>query len=695
MSTQSTLNSAIPAELAPSSTPTQQGAMQGGGYGAPTPTIDASSEDFTRATQKEREREIARYVKQWHSELHTARLDKQNIWTECWQLYRGLEDFRDKEEWQSKIVIPKAFNSVKQATSVIKRFLMASPTPFSLDPINQDDLIVVQRAEQMTELTRYFLEQAKYIEEFAEGLESGFITGVGIWKLWWGYTPRIVTQVVQELMDGRPMQQLVQQEILEGRLFIKAVDPYNFFWLPGSKLNRWVGTIEEVTLAKWELMDLAQKGLFDVEKVKNIPTNITGENDKYTYTRFSERPTTLAGPNSMTQPVRLRIYYGPLVFPDGRVEKDYHCMIANDDTVLIEQANPLWIKKPPYIGYSPLSLPFRTEGVGLVEMVRQIDKAMSGIANLSVDSLKYSLLPIFEVSPEIYENPEDFETGLTPGKIFRKKFQFAAAPGMEQKQFQDVSAGAMAVSGQLDRAHQEGALVSEIQQAIPRFRGYQSAQEIDIKNTNQQSFFSSMAADIEKQALAPMIEMANDLVFQFIDTAVDPRVASILGKGVKVLQGMTSEALHELVQGDYVVKATGISGQLERAEMLESLVQFMNIIGQNESWMPHINKQAFLRRVLEAFRPAIRDMSELVNDPATVQAEQAASQSQELTPEIISTMVQTIGMQLRNQQAQQQAQLQQMQMAHEAKLAELDIAQKEADIKLTLAKARGGGDSKQ
>jgi hypothetical protein len=45
-----------------------------------------------------------------------------------------------------------------------------------------------------------------------------------------------------------PQKSVVQEEILEGRLFLRAVDPYNFYWLPGSKLNRWVGTIEDIEI---------------------------------------------------------------------------------------------------------------------------------------------------------------------------------------------------------------------------------------------------------------------------------------------------------------------------------------------------------------------------------------------------------------------------------------------------------------
>ena len=44
-----------------------------------------------------------------------------------------------------------------------------------------------------------------------------------------------------------------------------------------------------------------------------------------------------------------------------------------------------------------------------------------------------------------------------------------------------------------------------------------------------------------------------------------------------VLAGMSREEIMELVQGDYKVHVTGVTGQLEKAEMLQNLVQFMNL----------------------------------------------------------------------------------------------------------------------
>jgi hypothetical protein len=432
------------------------------------------------------------------------------------------------------------------------------------------------------------------------------------------------------------LKQIVREEILEGKLFLRAVDPYNFYWLPGSKMNQWTGTIEEIELPKWELLQMAQEGLFDIDLVRSIQPMKIEEQTKQSWLRWGEMPRTTNGPTPDTGVIKLTEFYGPIVI-DGEVKERWgHILVANDTVTLLNGKNQFWHRKCPYVGFSPVALPFRTEGVGLVEMVRQIDKAMNRIANMSVDTLMFRLMPIFEVAPDAYENPEDFDTGLTPGKIFRRNLQYPGAEGLKPIQMNDISQGAVQLNSELNVSHQEGSLISQIQQAIPRYRGAQSATESQAMQDNQQSFFGAMAADIERQFLAPIVMMSVDLIYQFLDTANDPRVASILGVEAGVLAGMTREEIMELVQGDYSVHVRGITGQLEKAEMLQSLIQFMNLIGQNpQAWLPYINQSKLLQRILEAFRPAIHDIEEILADPETAAAQQQAMFGQTITPDLL------------------------------------------------------------
>jgi len=674
------------------------------------------------------EAKIAQYIVTWRQQLRSSFIQRRNIWDDCWKLYRGEDDFSMKQDWQSKIVLPKTFTSVKMATNTIKRLLSAAKKPWDIESVNPDDLVTTLRAEQMTDLTKHFMGKAHFLHEFSTGLESAFIGGLGVWKLWWGQVPRKQVRVETRMVplnpahllshitgqqttpgtppggadapggpallgtepnprvapptfgQGRfqyktqdaslypnqlpqeglnpmgmqgipgsdsappsylmvPQKQMIQEEILEGRLFLRAVDPYNFYWLPGSKLNRWVGTIEDVEVPKWELIRMAEAGVFPMEKVKQLQPKRIDERYKMSNMRFSETVNTNNGPNSDTATITITEYYGPLVWDGKIIEEHAHVVLANDTTILLMQKNPFMHKKSPYIAFSPLNLPFRTEGVGLVEMVRFIDKALSQLANLSVDTLVFRLLPIFEVAPETLENPEDLETGMTPGKILRKNLAHVGTEAIRPVQFNDVSSGAVQTWAALERSHQEGAMISDIAEGLPRWRGQQTATESQLTSQQSESFMGGLAADIEKDAIEPMVTMAMDLLFQFIDTANDPRVASILGVGADTLKGMTREEITEMISGDYLVRVSGVTGQIMKSEMLQNLVQFMNLIGQNpQAWLPYVNEDALLRRILESFRPHIHDIEDIIADPATADAKKVAAASQEMLPQLLQAI---------------------------------------------------------
>jgi len=666
----------------------------------------------TGGSDDETEKKLLSYVASWKSKLRQIRLDKQALWDECWQLYRGVEDWSEKDEWQSKIFLPKSFAGIEQATSIIKRLLTSSKKPFYVEPINPDDLVMQARSQQMTDLVKVLLENANYSEEFLVGLKSGFITGVGVWKVWWGLAERerIRTERSQQFdtQTGQPVMnmQTIWEKILEGKLFVRAVDPYNFFWLPGSKMNEWVGTLEEMEVPKWELMEMASKGVFDEEKIKSLGNRRLDDAQQRRFLRFGERPRS-EGQSETTNSVKITEYYGPIIKDDKVIERHGHILIANDDVVLKWGKNEYWHRKPPYVGFSPLGIPFRTEGVGLIEMVRSINKGLNKITNLAVDTQMYNLLPVFEVVPEVYENAEDFESGLTPGKVFRRNREMTGTPGINPIHFGDISQGSQLVSAALDRASQEGSLISEIQSAIPRYRGEQTATEIETKQANQDSFFGAMAGDIEAKAIKPIVQFAVDLALQFLGTANDPRLAKILGVGAQEFQGMSREEVLELIQGEYIVKVSGITEELEKAEVLQNLVQLMNIIGQNESWGIYLNRDQLLRRILEAFRPTIRDIDQIVADPEMIQARQAALDLKDAAPQVIQHAItqqqqdMDAAMQLQQMEIQQQGQELQQRQQQQAEIQathdrimqmlEFSLAKKQAENEAKQVIAPQGG----
>src|SRR5690606_20286703 len=98
------------------------------------------------------------------------------------------------------------------------------------------------------------MDEAEFLKAFGEGLESSVITGLGVWKIWWSLDTRSRLELQP---DPTGNVSLVKNFYQEGKLNIKAIDPYNFYWISGGGLNNWIGTIEESWISLYELRKLA------------------------------------------------------------------------------------------------------------------------------------------------------------------------------------------------------------------------------------------------------------------------------------------------------------------------------------------------------------------------------------------------------------------------------------------------------
>ncbi len=575
---------------------------------------------------------LAGKIVELRNRAQAARRTREEVWRECWRIYRGSADWSAKEPWQAKIFLPKAWNVVEQAVSLTGRYIAAAKEPWFIEPYDTSDPAANARAGAMSAIIRILLDKARFFEAFTEGLRIGFITGIGIWKVGWRLEP--VSRISSRVRDSGVAlnTEIVRDSGYDGRLDIRAIDPNNFYWLPGSRLNAWTGTIEDVEVPRWELATLLPPDV-----MARIGDSQIDQSRKLESDRFGLNPTTPTIPT-----VKLTEYYGPLFDAQGNVtDPNGHVIIANDTVVLQAEHNPYWDGAPPYIGFSPIQYPLRVDGVGLIENIRHIISNLNEVVNLSVDSLLYTLLPVFEGFPEAYEDPSQFNTILKPGVFLRRSQVLTAGPAIHKVEFGDVSNSSITVASILDRAAQEGSLVSEILQSLPRYRGVQTATEISLKNESQNSFFGFLATQIEEYAIKPIIELSLSRALQFLTTTTDPAVARALN--LPTLANLTREQLFTMLEGPYNVRVGGITEYIRKTEQLSNIIQLMTIIGQNApNWLPYIKPQGLVRAVLEAFRPSIDNIESIIATPEEVAAQQQRQADQQLVsmlPQLLSTLL--------------------------------------------------------
>ncbi len=505
---------------------------------------------------------------------------------ECYDQYRNKQDFTDKEDWQARVTLAKSHASVKQGVANIRKlFLQAKEVVSVLDESGRNAAF----APYVETAVRKMWEYSSFLDVSSEAFEFGLIIGLIAARQDWVYEELLT---LQPTPDG----QLQSVPIQEGKLKIRAVDPWNLRWGPESTARFIDWIIEEQVVSAPTLRKLG----FD------LPEQVAQEDQRPNEfeTRNRRRKDENEVREAFDKRVQLREYWGPLTDPKTQeiVVEQAHVIIANKRFVLLAEENQLWRRKPPYVLASPLRVAGRFPGQGILEVNRELKANIDIIAQLGVDYLKFSTLPMFEADMSTLENPEDVATGIEPGKIFRKRPGTAAIPAIRQVDVRGLQADVFNMLIGLDKEYQRSTFISEIVQGLLDVKGETTATEVQSTLAQSTIMLASIARDLESQYVEPMADLSWDLMLQFMDITSNPSWQTLIGPAGFQLDLLPRAIRVQLIQSQYSFKARGISLQVERQAELQRLINLLTVVGQFfPSFGPLLNMPEIFKRVFESF----------------------------------------------------------------------------------------------
>ena len=533
---------------------------------------------------------------------------KNIMWTmlACYDQYRNKCDFSSKESWQSQITIAKAHAAVKHATANILKLLAQTSQPITVEDLAANSRFPMFFASDVERGILKLWEVATYREWLRDLLEGGFACGMGVGKVIWQYGERNHTSIGVD--KGQPA--IFTQTVLEGSLGLHSVDPWRFTFGPGTNgryVDRCVETIPvDIPLLK-EI-----GGFTNLDRLEKEDMSPDEQREQIRRRKDEWEPR-----EHVRKEARLWEYWGDLIDEDSQevVGKDMHILIANEKYIIKLQGedistakrqmepHPFWDKKKPYIVYSPLSVAFRFPGQGILEATLAIKDAIDEISQMQVDHLKFSLLNMFEIDMQMMENPEDIATGVEPGKFFRKR------PGTGgQKMIQTVDMVPLtgdSFNAQLafGKEYQRGTFITDQTQGQLDVKGETTATEVTTTQANTTLMLGDIALHIEDTLLTPVAERTWDRMFQFMDSMSNPSWSMVLGdyRG-QFLDGLPIQDRIAIIQSNYRFSARGLSRALERAQNLQKLINYVQVIGQfGEMFIPMLNMPDIFRRIHESF----------------------------------------------------------------------------------------------
>lgn len=601
--------------------------------------------------------QVRQYVQDALRSEENARQEHEDEWKDGYALLMNRHSFEGKADWQSRLVISKAANTINAATAILKAGVTQTRDWFDLTCDSQDALDQAL-VPYLKDLARSQVEQRDpathmdLLDTWILGLKAAMATAPLVMKvvprkqkkkirrfLYSEFSPpedpMLALQFDHLTAMGVPRHEVARQmgipltfrsELIEvGETVVRneLVDPFDYF-PDTSQAGRY-----EMQRIRGDLVELdamtEDAGYFpdqlELAREKIRSRYIPEEEDE----QRQRQNETADGPERRWSWSGVE-FWGVVHGANGEVLCDDHVVTIIEDVVVRVAQNPFEDGRP-FRAACVEPIPFSVHGRGTITTVAGIARAIIELANATIDSVKYEVLKAWEVNLDVAQNPKQFEAGIYPGAIFFKKLlgnrdQNLLTPADTGHLSSDV----LALMVQLDRWYQEGTSVTDLTQGLAPMRGTPTATEIADRRQGTNIAFRSIAQWMEKISLEPILtanfnRMLGFRVFapggrQWVEKVLGPQRAAeffnLVAQRIEAGQGHFDLSLE--------FKVTALSNIVARAQELEKLSRLLEASQNIPGFINRLNMAEVSKRIIHALGYASEELIKGADELAQIDA---------------------------------------------------------------------------
>lgn len=545
----------------------------------------------------------------------------------AWDWYNNIHDFSNKEDWQSKLAIPKFAMAIDQAENFMRDGLRKSTRLFGIEVLNDDPvdkLLAAFLGTVMHEIVRVI----GLAKQLPGSLKVALLTNQSIHKI--GYeefnqteiAPTVVISQIDitdpetgTVIGQRDVEDFETQEIerLISNPTARHVDPADYYPDPRGM------NLYEIDEVKQDLWNVIEKfiNVADDKVLAALEADMSkGEpsaDDEQTTIDKRSRQEIIEPENAFRRMVKLTDYYGPLFTDDGRLAaKRVRVVLANDKHILVRgKTYPFWDGEAPYVRYQGISVPFSVWGKLLVQHADSIQLYVNELSSLMMDKAKLSALGQLAVDTTLLEDIEDILTGIFPGKLWKTRGPNA----VEEVNMSGVKTDHFQMYGLLSQEEQNAHAVTEFLQGQPTSRGRATLGEVEIKTQQGMQFFGGIVQNAT-DGLEKIFEKLFYRVMQFKDQWQDPAIAKIAARfGMTEVLGMLNDPMvrYRLMKRPFRFHAAGLNSAMRRMEVLRNLNDMLAVLGNlGPEFLQRVDAEKVFNTIIDAF-----DMDELLSQPSS------------------------------------------------------------------------------
>lgn len=483
-------------------------------------------------------------------------------WRQNIDLYWNRVDFTGKADWQSKNVMPEVPSYVDRFAAALKEALGAGDFYTVVDPYDTEHDIS-QSIKNMTDVWLSTLGRSQvgtpldFSSVFEEQMKLGALmttSGVVLWK----------------------------DDVPGGRVAFETVDP-RFVWLDHTYRG-----LYRVRRTEVDMIDIARmagmtsskgKPLYDLAEVSRLVASFSGQHseDAMLKSELSGQSEEVA---SDRKPVILDEYLASVMGHDGSMLMDKEVAIVANDQYLLRgpEKNPFTHGRD-WLLYSPLMpVPLSPYGRSYMEDFGSVAKVFTDLTNLILDATYMASMKAYAMVPAMLKDPAQAASGIWPNKVFQLEEGYTADQFMKAIDLGSLDNGAIMVWDKIKGELSDAAGMNEIGLGQLPDKTHIAATAVQGAQQSASSMLRSVAQSVEMRFLDPLLDLVWKTGLQHAKPG-DVRMANAVGAD---MYNALVARKNELIKRPITFQARGISALIKKQQKLNSVLNIMQIIGQNQ-----------------------------------------------------------------------------------------------------------------
>jgi hypothetical protein len=399
----------------------------------------------------------------------------------CYRVYKEDEpvNYAKKENWQSRIVVPKPFGTVQCGASAVKRAF----TPKFLSVTNTLDKKAGEFWQKCIE--KQLNEQhAKFVLRFTDATTMGLAVGISMEMI-----PRWVPGKGMEFVLTEPWK-------IHRDPDSPPRDPQGgMYWIHQEWLDYFVLKAGE-----------KQGKYFDVARCREME-NEDPQNEFMTKEAIAARKDMVWERSQFRPMILTSEFWGIVLDPKGNMLLPNAAFtVAGGRVIEKPRSVPYRFLRWPGISFSPLPDLLKYSGRGLLEGILTLWESMCTIMCLHEDNLKWLVNPMTEINQDSLVDTRDVLTW--PGKECLVHDTPHGQQAFRTVERRSVTNDVLANMQYYDQNFQRGSFVTDAVQGLPGYRKDMTYREAAMNLDQSLGVYSLMGENIEDGAIWAIVAAA-------------------------------------------------------------------------------------------------------------------------------------------------------------------------------------------